>query len=396
MVFEMIHRNLSHFVENLCFHLANRENLFRTWLPSQTKSPGSDLMATSEARCIANRQNALKSTGPKTEEGKEKSRANALKHGLCASILVPEDLEAVRQRSDEWYQSLKPQNSHQGWQVDQVAVISLRIDRCERMERRLRDREMLHAELVWDDDRRLEAEALGAKLSRRPGEVMRQLRATPQGCDWLLERWAVLAREASEKQAWTPDQTRMAFDLLGTLPEAREGRQPGDLVDLDGHVIEASVGPLRVARRAIEDLKSRRDVVADLDEVDRSLVKVDQFDETNSELKRLRRYENTLHNRLRWFVKELHDPCPHKKFTREYQTQLVENVEPEEAEETAPAPPVIPVNVHPPFDLTPDEFPEPGEWPDIPRIIANRQEKKIRKAEARRDSRRRKLERRRA
>ncbi len=32
----------------------------------------------------ANRRNALKSTGPRTENGKKKSRYNALKHGVPA------------------------------------------------------------------------------------------------------------------------------------------------------------------------------------------------------------------------------------------------------------------------------------------------------------------------
>jgi len=53
-------------------------------------------MIVSEARIAANRRNAKLSTGPKTAEGKEKSRANALKHGLCSSVIVPEDLALVR------------------------------------------------------------------------------------------------------------------------------------------------------------------------------------------------------------------------------------------------------------------------------------------------------------
>ena len=46
-------------------------------------------MVCSPARLAANRLNAQKSTGPRTEEGKSRSRANALKHGLCASVVVP-------------------------------------------------------------------------------------------------------------------------------------------------------------------------------------------------------------------------------------------------------------------------------------------------------------------
>jgi hypothetical protein len=57
-------------------------------------------MSTSSARLEANRLNAQKSTGPRTEEGRARSAQNARTHGLTASTLPPSA------RSNERFQAL--------------------------------------------------------------------------------------------------------------------------------------------------------------------------------------------------------------------------------------------------------------------------------------------------
>src|SRR6266487_6963330 len=50
---------------------------------------------TSFRQIETNRRNATRSTGPNTEEGKRRSRQNAIRHGLCAETVIEiiEDIE---------------------------------------------------------------------------------------------------------------------------------------------------------------------------------------------------------------------------------------------------------------------------------------------------------------
>ena len=362
-------------------------------------------MACSPARLAANRANAQKSTGPKTPEGKDVSRRNRLKHGLCSSVLVAEDPELIQERTKDLFYSLKPQNEFQGWLVDKMAVYTLRIDRAERMERRYRDRRSLRAEALWDDDQFLEIEKLGGKIGVRPAEVVEELRRSTVGCDWLISRWSLLANAADRDKTWTPAQVTLAFNLLGTPFEFREGRQPGDIVDGQGLVVETNTSQAEIARREIGHLEALRERVADLDEVDQALTQVDLFDEANPELKRLRRYESALFHRLQWCLREMRYESPHFKPNPELTMRMITNPNAPKSDEPAPSKAPEPTSkpkgaydnwqvnaIHPPFDIEPHEVPKDGSRADLFQVLLTRQEKREKRAESRREAKRRKAE----
>ena len=360
-------------------------------------------MAT-EAQIAANRQNAQLSTGPRSEAGKRRSRANSLKHGLCCSVVVSESAELLQERAWQVYEGLKPQNSYQATMCDQIALGFVRADRCQRMERRARDKAAFRALTAWDDDRALEAKALGKRLASSPEEVVGLLKKTPQGCDWLMDRWAQLAHAARQGE-WTEEQTRLAFDLLATPREFRPGRQPGVVLDRYGEVVNEARDAVEVARRQVDELARHREVALEADEIDRALAEADLADGKDPEVRRYRRYEASLHRQIRWYVAQVKDPSPHKQRAPHLTPgwgpapELPSEAPPEP--EARPEPPTVeevlaeehdPDRVNPPFDLEPDEYPEPGRSADIPRIIRTRKQKRLAKAESRREARRRKLD----
>jgi hypothetical protein len=60
----------------------------------------------------ANRRNAQHSTGPRTQEGKDRIRLNALKHGMTAKtvVLPGEDEDVYLEKLAAWKADFPPRN----------------------------------------------------------------------------------------------------------------------------------------------------------------------------------------------------------------------------------------------------------------------------------------------
>ena len=88
-------------------------------------------MAT-DKQIIANRQNARRSTGPRTESGKRRSRRNAIRHGLTAETVIdiledPADYRAFERAIKSDY---SPQTAIEGQLVTRLASLLWRLRRA--------------------------------------------------------------------------------------------------------------------------------------------------------------------------------------------------------------------------------------------------------------------------
>ncbi len=109
-------------------------------------------MPATEAQILANRRNAERSTGPKTAEGKERSRANAIKHGLTGEgIALPaEDAAEVDRLQRSFEAELKPSSDFGRTLVRRMALMSVRMDRCVATETATLTARVLQAEADFD------------------------------------------------------------------------------------------------------------------------------------------------------------------------------------------------------------------------------------------------------
>src|ERR1700735_1544787 len=87
-------------------------------------------MAT-KSQIDANRRNAQKSTGPKTQEGKDKSGRNGLQHGLTAKtcMLEDEDPEALVDLLEEIREKFDPQDTDEDFLIERMAKARCRYNR---------------------------------------------------------------------------------------------------------------------------------------------------------------------------------------------------------------------------------------------------------------------------
>jgi hypothetical protein len=131
---------------------------------------------TSDKQVVANRANARKSTGPKSETGKEIAKLNSVKHGGLSPLPVLPEVEtrdAWQAHLDGTFASLQPSGHLETVLVERVALILWRMNRVARFEREIT---AVGQERVVDDlteKRRLDYRSSGPN---HPDEVRTQLR----------------------------------------------------------------------------------------------------------------------------------------------------------------------------------------------------------------------------
>ena len=180
----------------------------------------------SQRKLEANRRNAQKSTGPKTEEGKKKVRLNALTHGLTAQtvVLPHEDAEAYQQRLDDWTADLQPRTKMERYLVERAVRVSWQLDRADfheraRLVRRIEQLRRERAKTGGGPARALVKQLLAIPKETevyqipsendpprvQPAHLVAQLEATAAGCQALLDEWFGLWNFlAGEKDKTTP------------------------------------------------------------------------------------------------------------------------------------------------------------------------------------------------
>ena len=186
-------------------------------------------MAASEARILANRENAKHSTGPRTEAGKLQSRRNALRHGLSGdgTVLLPEDEAKLSERRVSWGRVLRPTDEVEAFLVEQAVVHSVKLERASAVESA-----SVFAAVERADDG-YEAEVLG-RLEAAEAEV---------------RAWERLGADMTGRGTIVRDRYETLFQLLGV--DEDDGRRI-DLVAL-ARAASSSEGTNEAARVAARE-----------------------------------------------------------------------------------------------------------------------------------------------
>ena len=194
-------------------------------------------MATA-AQVEANRLNAQKSTGPKSNNGKIRVRCNAIKHGMTARTIMPvlpqEDPKELEERTQQAITAMEPRNPLELELVRRSVQLSAEIDRAERvgtahLAHRVRLATRSGPETASACELK-QVHELGSKLffqlgfgpgyrdwiaDELPAVIVRRLEESAEGCRWLLARWGELLNALGHLGAWNDPEIVRIVGLLG-------------------------------------------------------------------------------------------------------------------------------------------------------------------------------------
>jgi hypothetical protein len=308
-------------------------------------------MAT-EKQIEASRRNGMKSRGPRTQEGKERSRRNALKHGLTAETLLvlhDEDADLLAERVDAWTRDLGARDEVEECMIRRAATLSWKLDRGDLHEVAVLNRKIRERAEVEEAAHRARAMELVDRLLPQvedfqekgfdpdpAAEFIQMIESTADGCRRLLVWWDMLRQSIQGRRPWTYTGEMAIVRLLGRGPSrvndpaildlvvaGRVLMRPDVVLDADrwepGHFrlsydrealraacLRQSKDPVdagRILLAAVDKAVARLEVIRDLRERDgddwgaEESARVASFD-ASDEGERLRRYQTTNHREM--------------------------------------------------------------------------------------------------
>ncbi len=214
-------------------------------------------MTCSPARLAADRANALRSTGPKTPEGKAITRRNGLKHGLTGEgIALPdEDAAEVDRRFAAFESELAPSTELGRTLTRRLATLAVRLERCGRNEAARLALAVDSARSAFDDRRRAEVEHLLDTIHDDPATNARRLQRTPEGVALTVDAWRALGEDLAGGRSWDLAHRERAENLMGRRPTDLPRSRIGALSD----ALSYGLDTLEPAEAEGLDDRARRD-----------------------------------------------------------------------------------------------------------------------------------------
>jgi hypothetical protein len=281
-----------------------------------------------------------------------------------AGFVLPEDeSELIAERIEAWKDHYPLSTPEDFWFLDQLALESVRIERCQDQERALLCRQRARAECRWDNEKQLEATRLSGKLAKKPAEIRMELQMTSQGCSLLIERWTSLRDLLKPGKPWEEAARSMALDMLGVLPEFREGPTRIDAQDgQDAIEVQKSISQHEIER--LTGLKG--DTLDGLDDLERDLT-VKGLSAPDRDVQLMRRYEAACRRRFDAALRKLHLACQKDLALRMVSRQITTTPppEPEPAPPPSPSPSIDPRGfalIDPMPPPPPNPFDEDADW----------------------------------
>lgn len=171
----------------------------------------------SNKRLVANRKNALKSTGPKTKSGKAASSRNAVKHGvLAATPVLPgiENREDWEKHRDGLLESLAPVGYLEEMLTIRLAVLAWRLWRVVRYEAEVSTAAVARAEADLEEER----DEKGTGKPSEPAEA----REKAQRAALLIETLEALPKLPDEESVDRESAVAVLWAFHEELPEDSE------------------------------------------------------------------------------------------------------------------------------------------------------------------------------